>query len=70
MEKTYTSYHLYVIRLALEDLDISHLDFFKNLREKGLVLIYYIPVYLHPFIENLASIKVIVKQLKTIIQMQ
>ena len=54
MEKTYTSYHLYVIRLALEDLDISHLDFFKNLREKGIgVNLHYIPVYLHPFYRKL-----------------
>lgn len=51
---TYSSYHLYVIRLQLEKINKTHKDFFEELRAKGIgVNLHYIPVHLHPYYKNL-----------------
>lgn len=51
---SYSSFHLYVIRLNLEEISFSHKDVFEYLRSKDiLVNLHYIPVYLHPYYQNL-----------------
>jgi len=50
----YSSYHLYVIRLQIEHIEITHQDFFKNMRSEGIgVNLHYIPVYKHPYYKSL-----------------
>ena len=52
--KTYTSFHLYVIRLKLNEIDISHEEFFTKMRKAEiLVNLHYIPVYFHPYYSRL-----------------
>jgi perosamine synthetase len=44
------AYHLYVIRLDLEQLQADRADIFTGLRSEGIgVNVHYIPVHLHPF---------------------
>ena len=51
---SYSSYHLYVIRLNLNKVKTNHRDFFIKLKEAGIgVNIHYIPVYLHPYYKKL-----------------
>ena len=48
--KSYSSYHLYVIRLNLDQIEISHKDFFIKMRDEDILInLHYIPVYLHPY---------------------
>ena len=50
----YSSFHLYVIRLKLNNINVNHLEVFEYLRAKNiLVNIHYIPVHLQPFYNNL-----------------
>ena len=50
----YSSYHLYVIRLKLNEISISHKTVFEKLRAEGvLVNLHYMPVYLHPYYKKL-----------------
>jgi UDP-4-amino-4,6-dideoxy-N-acetyl-beta-L-altrosamine transaminase len=52
--EAYSSYHLYVVRLKLSELNISQAEVYRKLHAKGiLVNLHYIPVYLHPFYEEL-----------------
>ncbi|MEF3254641.1 MAG: UDP-4-amino-4,6-dideoxy-N-acetyl-beta-L-altrosamine transaminase [Deferribacterales bacterium] len=45
-----SSYHLYVVRIDFEKLDISKATFFYMMREKGISLqVHYIPINLQPF---------------------
>jgi perosamine synthetase len=47
------AYHLYVIRLNLEELQADRADVFAALRAEGIgVNVHYIPVHLHPFYRN------------------
>lgn len=47
------AYHLYVIRLNLENLNCDRNEFFQALRAEGIgVNVHYIPVYLHPYYEK------------------
>ena len=49
-DDSYSSFHLYVIRLKLEKITKSHKDIFRGLREKGIgVNLHYIPVYRQPY---------------------
>lgn len=49
-----SGFHLYVIRLKLEEIAKTHLDVFKGLRNKGIgVNLHYIPVYNQPYYEQL-----------------
>ena len=48
------AYHLYVIKLKLEDTDVTRDDIFKALRAENIgVNVHYLPVYLHPLYKNL-----------------
>ena len=52
--KAYSSFHLYVIRLNLDETDITHKEFFTKMRNAGiLVNLHYIPVYFHPYYRRL-----------------
>lgn len=47
---TYSGLHLYVIRLELENIKLSHCQVFEALREEGIgVNLHYIPVHTQPF---------------------
>lgn len=51
---SYSSFHLYIIRINLDDLNISKNIIFNYLREKGIgVNVHYIPIHYHPFYQNL-----------------
>jgi dTDP-4-amino-4,6-dideoxygalactose transaminase len=51
---SYSSRHLYVIRLQLEKINSSHRSVFENIRRHGIgVNLHYIPVHTHPFYQNL-----------------
>lgn len=46
--------HLYIVRLHLDRVSLSHKDIFIKLRERGVgVNLHYIPIYLQPYYENL-----------------
>jgi UDP-4-amino-4,6-dideoxy-N-acetyl-beta-L-altrosamine transaminase len=50
-----SSFHLYVIRLKLDEIALSHSDIFSKLRSAGIgVNLHYMPVYLQPYYQNLA----------------
>ena len=51
---SYSSYHLYIIRVDNNIKELNKLDLFKKLRAAGiLVNLHYIPVYQHPFYEKM-----------------
>lgn len=53
-EDTKSSWHLYVIRLKLDQIDKTHRAVFEQLRAQGIgVNLHYIPVHLQPFYANL-----------------
>jgi UDP-4-amino-4,6-dideoxy-N-acetyl-beta-L-altrosamine transaminase len=46
----YSSLHLYVVRLPVEQLELTHLEIFKALRQHDIgVNVHYIPVHLQPY---------------------
>lgn len=50
----YSALHLYVIRLQLKEIGKTHYEVFELLREAGIgVNLHYIPVYHHPYYENM-----------------
>lgn len=50
LENTYSGLHLYVIRLRLDNIALSHREVFESLREKGVgVNLHYIPVHTQPY---------------------
>lgn len=50
LAKSYSGMHLYVIRLQLSKISLSHREVFDRLTSLGLgVNLHYIPVYAHPF---------------------
>lgn len=50
----YSGLHLYVIRLRLNKISVSHLDVFESLRESGIgVNLHYIPVHTQPYFRTL-----------------
>ena len=50
----YSARHLYVIRLNLDDISVSHRECFEKLREVGVgVNLHYIPVHLQPFYKQM-----------------
>lgn len=50
----YSSYHLYPIRLKLEQVPKTHREVYEALRKSGiLVNLHYIPVYLQPYYEQM-----------------
>ena len=51
---SFSSFHLYILRLDLGNIKMSQKDIFSFLRdEKIFVNLHYIPVYFHPYYENL-----------------
>jgi len=51
---SYSGLHLYVIRLQLKKLALSHREVFEALRESGIgVNLHYIPVYLQPYFQRM-----------------
>ena len=58
LKDTYSSFHLYVIQLNLQEINQSHLQVFTELRQKGIgVNLHYIPVYSHPYYQSLGFSK-------------
>lgn len=54
IEASYSGRHLYVIRLKLDDIALTHRDVFTALREAGIgVNLHYIPVHLQPYYQGL-----------------
>ncbi len=51
---TYSSLHLYIIRVKEQNKTISHLQLFERLRNAGILAnLHYIPVYRHPYYQQL-----------------
>lgn len=50
LENTYSGLHLYVIRLKLDEIKLSHREMFDELRANGIgVNLHYIPVHTQPY---------------------
>ena len=53
-DEKYSSMHLYVIRLKLNQINISHLEIFQILRNQGIgVNVHYIPVHTQPYYQKM-----------------
>jgi UDP-4-amino-4,6-dideoxy-N-acetyl-beta-L-altrosamine transaminase len=56
-DDSYSGRHLYVIRLKLSEISLSHKEVFEQLREKGLgVNLHYIPVHTQPYYKKLGFV--------------
>lgn len=56
-EASYSGYHLYVIRLKLDEINKSQRQVYEVMRENGiLVNLHYIPVYRQPYYEQMGFI--------------
>ncbi|PWI33098.1 UDP-4-amino-4,6-dideoxy-N-acetyl-beta-L-altrosamine transaminase [Vibrio albus] len=54
LENTYSGLHLYVIRLQLDNIALSHREVFESLRENGIgVNLHYIPVHTQPYYQRM-----------------
>jgi dTDP-4-amino-4,6-dideoxygalactose transaminase len=54
IKDSYTSFHLYAIRLQLNKINKSQLEIFNELLKEGIgVNLHYIPVHIHPYYKNL-----------------
>lgn len=54
LENTYSGLHLYVIRLQLEKITLTHKEVFDALRDKGIgVNLHYIPVHMQPYYQKM-----------------
>lgn len=50
---SYSGLHLYIIRLKMDSMKVSHREVFERLRVSGIgVNLHYIPVYRHPYYER------------------
>jgi perosamine synthetase len=50
----YSAYHIYVIKLNLENLKVDRDTIFKELKNNGIgVNVHYMPIYLHPYYKSL-----------------
>lgn len=51
---SYSAYHLYVVRLQLDKISVSHRQVFESLRSKGIMVnVHYIPVHMQPYYQRL-----------------
>lgn len=51
---SYSAYHLYVIRLKLDEITPSHLEVFEALRAKEIIVnLHYIPVHTQPYYQEM-----------------
>ena len=58
LENTYSGLHLYVVRLKLEEINLSHREVFEALREQGIgVNLHYIPVHTQPYYRDMGFAK-------------
>jgi len=54
---TYSSYHLYVVRINLDDIKKTNRQIYKQMNEAGVnVNLHYIPVYRHPYFEPMGFV--------------
>jgi UDP-4-amino-4,6-dideoxy-N-acetyl-beta-L-altrosamine transaminase len=54
IDDSYSGRHLYVVRLKLDEIELSHQQVFNQLREHGIgVNLHYIPVHTQPYYQNL-----------------
>lgn len=54
IEDSYSARHLYIIRLKLDEISISHKEVFHQLRKYDIgVNLHYIPVHIHPYYKKL-----------------
>jgi UDP-4-amino-4,6-dideoxy-N-acetyl-beta-L-altrosamine transaminase len=54
LDNTYSGLHLYVIRLKLDEINLTHQQVFNALRENGIgVNLHYIPIHLQPYYQNM-----------------
>ncbi|MEH0760250.1 UDP-4-amino-4,6-dideoxy-N-acetyl-beta-L-altrosamine transaminase [Vibrio sp. 16] len=54
LENTYSGLHLYVIRLQLDKISLTHKEVFDRLRDEGIgVNLHYIPVHTQPYYEKM-----------------
>ena len=50
----YSAFHLYVVRIESSNIGRGHREVFESLREQGIgVNLHYIPVYFHPYYQNM-----------------
>lgn len=50
----YSSFHLYVVRLDLERIVVTHRKVFESLRDKNIMVnLHYIPIHMQPFYQNM-----------------
>ena len=57
IEDSYSGRHLYVIRLKINEITITHKECFEQLREKGIgVNLHYIPVHTQPYYKRLGLV--------------
>ncbi|MBA0035108.1 UDP-4-amino-4,6-dideoxy-N-acetyl-beta-L-altrosamine transaminase [Pantoea sp. BIGb0393] len=53
-QDSYSGLHLYVIRLELDKIEVTHLDVFNYLRSKNIIVnLHYIPVHTQPYYEKM-----------------
>lgn len=51
---SYSAYHLYVIRLRLDQIEATHLQVFEALRARDIMVnLHYIPVHTHPYYQRM-----------------
>jgi dTDP-4-amino-4,6-dideoxygalactose transaminase len=51
---SYSAYHLYVVRLKLDKIKVSHRQVFEALRAKDIMVnLHYIPVHTQPYYQNM-----------------
>jgi UDP-4-amino-4,6-dideoxy-N-acetyl-beta-L-altrosamine transaminase len=51
---SYSAYHLYVIRLRLNEIESTHLEVFEALRKKEIMVnLHYIPVHMQPYYQKM-----------------
>lgn len=54
LENTFSGLHLYVIRLILKDIPLTHREVFDALREQGIgVNLHYIPIHTQPYFQQM-----------------
>ncbi len=54
VDKYYSAYHIYVVKFNVEKIGKTWDEIFKELKINGIgVNVHYMPIYLHPYYENL-----------------
>lgn len=58
LDDTYTASHLYIVRLQLKNISLSHKQVFERLRDCGIgVNLHYIPIYKQPYYRSMVCAK-------------